>query len=118
MAMRLRLAHELDAAWIIALWKAIHGGDPGPIEADVRSVELVTELTNHLGRTIGHGAQPLTLERFESRLGELGIHMDREAEEPRLEQGASQSVERRPYCFVFSGVRYCIYFPKVLFDVD
>jgi len=24
------LARELDAAWIIALWKAIHGGDGGP----------------------------------------------------------------------------------------
>src|ERR1039457_206028 len=24
------LAHEPDAAWIIALWKAIHGGDPAP----------------------------------------------------------------------------------------
>src|SRR2546423_13592409 len=25
-----RSAHQLDAAWIIALWKAIHGGDPAP----------------------------------------------------------------------------------------
>ena len=26
------LAHQLDPVWIIALWKAIHGGDPAPNE--------------------------------------------------------------------------------------
>jgi hypothetical protein len=35
-----QLAHELDASWLIALWLAIHGGDPPPIEGQLVPGEL------------------------------------------------------------------------------
>ena len=123
MPMKLTLAHELDAAWIIALWKAIHGGDPSPIEADARAVELVAELANHLGRTIGHGAAPLTLHAFEARLRVLGLHMDRHEATGAQAQVAGlgqppEVRERPPYCFTFGGQTYCIRFPRHAFIVE
>ena len=33
------LAHEPDAAWIIALWKAIHTGDPAPEEVAANVIQ-------------------------------------------------------------------------------
>ena len=42
-------AHELDAAWIIALWKAIHGGDPAPEAVAVAPIidRLILALSHH-----------------------------------------------------------------------
>ncbi|MGI8915387.1 MAG: hypothetical protein ACR2JY_16660 [Chloroflexota bacterium] len=128
-ARKITLAHELDAAWIIALWKAIHGGDPSPIEADARSVELVGELTNHLGHTIGRGAQPLTRASFEARVGELGIQLQRQepgGSSPRsvtpnaAAPGDPQGPPRQPppYCFVFRGTSYCVHFPHPVFTLE
>ena len=30
MSYEIEFAHELDISWLIALWFAIHGGDPSP----------------------------------------------------------------------------------------
>jgi len=126
---RLSLAHELDAAWIIALWKAIHGGDPSPIEVDARSVELVEELAGHLARTIGQGTQALTQETFQARLGEMGIQLERQgsgAAAPHTDalnvarpgSPEGQPREPLPYCFVFRGTTYCVHFPRPLFTLE
>ena len=32
-------AHQQDAAWLITLWLAIHGGDPGPDEVVISDAE-------------------------------------------------------------------------------
>jgi len=116
-ARQLTLAHELDAAWIIALWKAIHGGDPAPgeIQVDARSAELVGELVDHLGQTVGRGAQPLTQATFGARLGQLGIQMQRHAAAGAPAQAALSdpvAIEPPPYCFVFQGTSYCVHFPR------
>jgi len=39
------LQHELDAYWIIALWKAIHDGDPAP---DTIALQAIESLTTYL----------------------------------------------------------------------
>ena len=36
----IELAHERDASWLIALWLAIHGGDPAPAEGELVPREL------------------------------------------------------------------------------
>jgi hypothetical protein len=33
------LAHELDPGWLLELWLAIHGGDPGPAEIRLKETE-------------------------------------------------------------------------------
>jgi hypothetical protein len=40
------LAYELDAAWIIALWLAIHGGHPAP---EIAAAEAIAALAPYLG---------------------------------------------------------------------
>jgi len=38
-------ARQLDAAWLIAVWKAIHGGDPDP---EAVAAELIAALAQYL----------------------------------------------------------------------
>jgi hypothetical protein len=40
------LAYDLDAAWIIALWLAIHGGHPAP---EAAAAEAIAALAPYLG---------------------------------------------------------------------
>jgi hypothetical protein len=47
------LTYELDAAWIIALWLAIHGGHPAP---EIAAAEAIAALAPYLS-----GTQPCTL---------------------------------------------------------
>ena len=45
------LAHDIDVAWIIALWLHIHGGDPGPEENQLTNLlaeSLATQLRERL----------------------------------------------------------------------
>jgi hypothetical protein len=34
----IHLAHELDAAWILAIWKAIHGSDLSPVQIATEAI--------------------------------------------------------------------------------
>lgn len=36
------IAYELKAAWIIALWKAIHGGDPSPEQVAIQAIAALS----------------------------------------------------------------------------
>ena len=40
-----RLASGLDIAWIMALWKALHGGDPSP---ETVAAEVIAALSRYL----------------------------------------------------------------------
>jgi hypothetical protein len=40
------LAFDLDAAWIIALWLAIHGGHPAP---EAAAAQAIADLAPYLG---------------------------------------------------------------------
>jgi hypothetical protein len=68
MALSRVLAHELDAAWIIALWKYIHGGDPPPSE-QVAAAQIVAALAPVLAGGAAASASPELLRR---RFGEIG----------------------------------------------
>jgi hypothetical protein len=66
----LTLAHEPDVAWIVALWLAIHGGDPGPeaaVEIDETTALLATALSARLAEK--HGLGPVTHETLQERFG-------------------------------------------------
>ena len=51
------LAHEPDAAWIIALWKAIHGGDPAPEISAQRAEFAATEAIRGLASRLSLSKQ-------------------------------------------------------------
>jgi hypothetical protein len=42
MAVQFKLAHDLDAGWLIALWLLIHGGDPAPEGFENRQASIGT----------------------------------------------------------------------------
>src|SRR5262245_50987689 len=99
------LAHELDAAWIIALWKAIHGGDPSP---ETVAAEAIAALAPYL-----HGAaDSLTFGQLEKGFGNLGVQVTESA-------GAEAAVEEdriirpRQYCFKFQGKTICTELPQL-----
>ena len=68
------LAHAQDPAWLIALWLAIHGGDPAPIEgvvsqeiqegAALRAIAALSEALDQTSRdAVKHAIAPAQKQR-------------------------------------------------------
>ena len=72
------LAHELDVAWIIALWLAIHGGDPAPevSQIDEQAERLATSLVEHLQKTLTPQRKEISVREIEAGLQALGIQVE------------------------------------------
>ena len=112
------LAHELDAAWIIGLWLAIHGGDPSPIELSAEAVERVVEsvlTATHATKEVQ--ARPVSFEHLQSTLKAMNIEVTRGtgAAGVRAEAATTESHanRERQYCFKYKGNTYCITLPSV-----
>jgi hypothetical protein len=65
------LAHELDAAWIIGLWKAIHGGDPSPEQV---AIQAIAALSTRLAAPSEHITTPQMLQAGLKQLGVIFKH--------------------------------------------
>jgi hypothetical protein len=109
------LAHELDAAWIIALWLAIHGGDPAP---EVIAAQAIAALAQYVN---GTRQQAFTFEELKTQFAKLGVGVterEREASasaKPQLLM-AQEGDDRREfrvhqYCFKFEGSTICTELP-------
>jgi hypothetical protein len=116
-------AHELDAAWIIALWKAIHGGDPAPEAVAAQVIAVVAPYLN--------GAQPsssdLSFSELEKRFANFGIHIIERSEEENVDALALDSIDEpdinanfdpnyrrtRQYCFQFGRQTVCTRLPEI-----
>ena len=109
------LAHELDAAWIIALWLAIHGGDPAP---EVIAAQAIAALAQYVN---GTRQQTFTFEELKTQFAKLGVGVterEREASasaKPQLLM-AQEGDDRREfrvhqYCFKFEGSTICTELP-------
>jgi hypothetical protein len=100
------LAHEPDAAWIIALWKAIHGGDPAP---ETVAAGVIAAMAPYL-KSFG---EAFTTKQLESGFESLGVKVT----QPTVEalQQPSQPQRPRQYCFKFQGKTICITLPQVRF---
>ena len=75
MSYEIEFAHELDISWLIALWFAIHGGDPSPegvkLEVSEETYALANGLVQHLLATYkGLGARALPEAELEARLSQ------------------------------------------------
>ena len=81
------LAHELDAAWIIAIWKAIHGGDPSPEQV---AVQAIAALSTRLAAPREHITTP---EALQTGLKHLGVDFKHDPNAPPDARN----------CFGFSG---------------
>ena len=136
-----QLAHERDASWLMALWLAIHGGDPGPIEgqlvprelqegAALGAIEALSVALDAKTREAVHQAIGPQLRRSPTkavdekveakRLEALGIHITEYANDHAHAQSHAHArstpdirIQRPPYCFSYDGVIICVYPPKL-----
>jgi hypothetical protein len=107
------LAHELDAAWIIALWKAIHGGDPSPEQIAAQAIAA-------LAQYVAAPAQAsFSFAELKGQFANLGVQVTERAQEakqaaPQLAvsvEGEGHRVPIHQYCFKFKGETICIQLP-------
>lgn len=101
----LRFTHALDAAWIIALWKAIHGGDPSPEQA---AVEAIAALAGALIEKGGGAIPRASLVKLQTRLKEIGVDFQVDT---KAGKNIAASVTSRPkpaYCVLVQGKLICI----------
>jgi hypothetical protein len=113
------LAHELDAAWIIAVWKAIHGGDPAP---ELVAAQAIAALAQYVNPPI---QRSFSFVELKEQFAKIGVHVtERTAEESaRTAEADSKAAPARDkderefrvhqYCFKFKGETYCIELPAL-----
>lgn len=110
-------AHELDAAWIIALWKAIHGGDPSP---EVVAAQAIAALAQYVNAS----AQPtFSLVDLKEQFAKLGVQVSvrgQEGERATAKRQLTMSHEDgqrefpiHQYCFKFREEAFCTELPAL-----
>ena len=108
------LAHELDAAWIIALWLAIHGGDLSPEVVGAQAIAALAEYVN------GMRQQGFAFDELKAQFARLGVTVtEHERVEASSLQPSLQMVQERDdrefhfhqYCFNFQGSTICTELP-------
>jgi len=139
-AKNIRLTHERDAAWLIALYLAVHGGDPAPKEGTVvahdqqlgaalAAIAALSEALDEKARDAVHHALAPTQKQFPlksvdaevagARLEAMGIHFTdyagAQAHGTKVTEDFQQ-FQRQPYCFRFPGGTFCVVFPPIIFQ--
>jgi hypothetical protein len=102
-------AHERDVAWLIALFLAIYGGDPGPegrvVEIDETTVLMGAALISQLSQA--QEVESLDVDMLHQRLGAIGVEFAGEG-------GAEARAGGRTVCTQVPGGRmYCFYVPEI-----
>ena len=105
------LAHELDAAWIIALWLAIHGGDPAP---EVIAAQAIAALAQYVN---GTRQETFTFEQLKAQFAKLGVGVTEREKEVESSKGQQLQLKEdreyrvHQYCFKFEGSTICTELP-------
>ena len=107
------LAHELDAAWIIALWLAIHGGDPAP---EVIAAQAIAALAQYVN---GTRQETFTFEELKAQFAKLGVGVTEREKEVESSKGLQLQMKEdrddryrvHQYCFKFEGSTICTELP-------
>jgi len=108
------LAHELDAAWIIALWKAIHGGDGGPEQIAAQAIAALAQYVSAPAQV------SFSFNELKAQFGKLGVQVTERAEEraqasakPELAISGDREFRIHQYCFKFKGETFCTELPAL-----
>jgi hypothetical protein len=72
----MRFTHQLDAAWIMLLWKAIHGGDPAPEQV---ALGAIAALAGALSNRAAAPVDEASIKELQSRLKSVGVRFRTEA---------------------------------------
>ncbi|MBI1764080.1 MAG: hypothetical protein HYR56_21860 [Acidobacteria bacterium] len=129
----IRLTHERDAAWLIALYLAIHGGDPAPKEglvatelqegAALHAIAVLSEALNEKAKGALHQMLAPMQKQFPlksvdaqvagERLAALGIHVTEHAGEHDHVANVAEAIQSaRRYCIRFRGQIICVEIPS------
>jgi hypothetical protein len=100
------LPREADAAWIIALWKMIHGGDPSPEEVAARAIAALSPY-------LGTPATTITFKELEHKMKKLGIHVSEEQITAQADGLGAGHPARRRLCHRFADSIICIEVPPL-----
>ena len=111
----LYFAHELDAAWIIALWKAIHGGDGGPEEVAAQAIAALAQYVSRPSEIA------FSFNELKAQFGKLGIQVTERTEEtaqaaapqPAMAEDIEHPYRPHQYCFKFKGETICTELPNL-----
>jgi hypothetical protein len=96
---------QLDIAALIAIWIAIHGGDPSPSEITIEdgtATLIAAALDRYLATTVGEAGREdpsrddLKRAQLEERLKSLSIELLPERDEQRNELRGSRAVTFQP----------------------
>ena len=98
------LTHENDPAWIMALWKAIHGGDPS-------SEMIAASVIKAMAPYLAGAAQALTAQQLAAGFASLGAKVA--APQVEMLEEPQQPQRPRQYCFQFEGKTICIELPRL-----
>ncbi len=125
-------ARERDAAWLVALYLAVYGGDPAPQEGALIAQELreaaalnaiaalSLALDGKAKQAVQQAITPLKQQRemrhvdakvAGERLESFGIHMEEQDAAHPHHVGTTEASTirpRLPYCIRFHGVVYCV----------
>lgn len=132
----IRLTPERDAAWLIALYLAVHGGDPAPKEGEVgrnlqqggalRAIAALSEALDEKARdAVLNVLAPLQKQYpmksvdakvAGGRLEAMGIHLTeyagKQATAANVANVAEEFRRTRFYCFRFRGDSFCYKIPS------
>ena len=105
------LAHELDAAWIIALWLAINAGHPSPEVVAARAIAALANVN-------GTAQQAFTLEKLKAQFGKIGVtvterdkHEIQSAPLQNMDDGEAREFRFHQYCFKCERSTNCTELP-------
>ena len=116
----LKFAHELDAAWIIAMWKWLHGYEEPYSEQKV-AAEVIAAISSTLAAPAPETPSDSSIGGLQTRLKDIGVKFHSEA---KPEMAVAPSTEARKtwitriYCFWFKGQKICTQFPINLAQVQ
>jgi hypothetical protein len=105
----IRFAHELDAAWIIALWKTIHDGDPSPEQI---AAEAIAALSGTLTSQDRGAISESSFAELQTRLKEIGVEFQTNTRADKKAERSTESRVIRTYCVKFKGQTICIDLPN------
>ena len=109
------VAHEPDIAWLIALWLAIHGGDPAPDEpawVDETTALLATTLSVRLSEV--YGAARISADALQRRLASIGITLSGHRLHEREAEFAQDVEQVGGRCISIDGNIWCVQPPKLV----
>ena len=104
---------DLDVASLIALWLAIHGGDPGPSEIavdDKTAALIAAALDSQLANTVEFARrEDRTPARLEERLKSFGIEVTPDVDKSCFTFKIKVPVLADPKRFTTMTVRVCLH---------